>query len=101
MRTGLSFSHVSDCVSEALTFIYLDSERMEVARRYGLRGAHEIYSLMEDFRDGDSSEKANAEAVMTAFAADSKVAIQSACVVFLFSQIADDPHTEFLLQVWS
>ena len=54
IRSGFSFNFVVDCVSQALAWIYFE-EDLPKLRRYSLRGAQEICTLIDELDGGASS----------------------------------------------
>jgi hypothetical protein len=98
MRSGMTFSFVTDCVSQALAWVYLLDERTPVARRHGFRGAQEISDLLEDLEDEDPKVTAGAVKALDNFSQE--IELDPDEVRGMFRQIAEDPHSEFLVRVW-
>ena len=99
MRSNLTFSFVIDCMNQALAWLYFENQ-MTTLRPLGLRGAAEIASLVDDLNHGDSSRRSEALATLT----DVVTAINPPHTVqtmrWTFEQIARDPYTVFLREVW-
>src|SRR5580700_188503 len=94
MRTNLPFAFITDLVSQALAWVYLET-KLNVLRPLGLRGAYEIFRLLDvDLTSADAREKAQAEAALVAAAAAVSIAVDS--LRYTFGQIAYDPATKFL-----
>jgi hypothetical protein len=90
---------VVDCVSQALAWIYL-GDGLSTLTPLSLRGAQEIASLMADSRSTkDATLQKLADDTIAAAAALLK--IDSAAFRSTLVQIADDPYTIFLVNVWS
>jgi len=97
-RTGLSFQFILDVVAQALAWIYL-ADKMDKLRPGGLRGALEIKDLVDDFQNEDSDIAAAAKKLLESMATATQLDVaqlQNAC-----EQIAGDPYTEFLSEVWA
>jgi len=101
MRSNLSFNFVTDCMSQALAWMYLE-DNLEKLRPLGMRGAVEIKYLMDEYDDLDP---AGAEARARAVAALPKIAAainqDSVTLQVVFRQISEDPFTQFLQSVWT
>jgi hypothetical protein len=102
MRSNLSFNFIIDCMNQALVWMYL-SELLNTIRPFGLRGAVEIKYLITDLRsdgdepaDKDTREKAQALLKQIADA----VKMNPELLQFAFGQIAEDPYTIFLYEIW-
>jgi hypothetical protein len=94
MRTNLPFAFVTDIVSQALAWVYLET-KLDMLRPFGLRGAFEIRVFLdEDLSSADASKKARAEAVLAAAAAVVSMSVDS--LRYTFEEIAYDPSTKFL-----
>ncbi len=98
IRTSFSFNYVIDCVSQGLAWIYLEKD-LEKTRRWSLRGAQEINSLIGDLDAGSKVNKATAKATIERVAAELK--IDKDVFERLLREIALDPYTEFIVDVWS
>lgn len=101
MRSNLSFSSVVDIMNQALAWVYL-GEKLNTIRPLGLRGAVEIRHLLADMAATDDSKagrKAQAQAAFAQVATAIGQSQETLMVVFL--EIADDPFTDFLDDVWS
>ncbi len=94
IRSGFSFSFVVDCVSQALAWIYLKDD-LEKARRYSLRGAQEIYSLIDEMDDDKPLAKHTLEKLAEELSIDPGVLERT------FREIAEDPYTNFICEVWA
>jgi hypothetical protein len=99
IRTNFDFNYVIDCVSQALAWIYL-GDGLSTLTPLSLRGAQEIASLMTDSGNTkDATIQQRADNTITAAAALLKIdkdAFRSTLV-----QVAEDPYTIFLVNVWS
>jgi hypothetical protein len=102
MRSNLSFDFVSDCMNQALAWMYLE-KRLEDVRPLGLRGAQEIMCLINDL-DNESTEPEAKRAHDLAVAAIPVIAKalsqDPATAQFMLRQIAADPYTLFLQHIW-
>lgn len=99
MRSNLTFSFVIDCMNQALAWLYFETQ-MKTLRPLGLRGAAEIAYLVDDLGSDDESRRTEALATLT----DVVKAINPPHTVqtmrWTFEQIAKDPYTVFLREVW-
>lgn len=98
IRSSLSFNYVVDCVSEALAWIYLEDD-LATARRYSLRGAHEIKNLVDDIKGGRTRAAARARQTINALA--KTLNINATVLEKTLREIAEDPYTEFIHEVWA
>ena len=98
IRANLSFNFVIDCVSQALAWLYLE-DKLAVARRYSLRGAHEILSLVQELDGDDIDEKAAAQHTVEQLA--TALELDGTVLTEVLRQIAYDPYTEFNYDIWS
>jgi hypothetical protein len=98
VRSSFSFNFVADCVSEALAWIYFE-DNLKQARPYSLRGAQEIKFLMQQLQEGDKDEQKASDHVIQMLAKQWKMDAQA--LRYTLGQIADDPYTMFLWDVWA
>jgi hypothetical protein len=97
IRTNFDFSYVVDCVSQALTWIYFGDAAGQLFV-YSLRGAQEIVSVVEAADNPDDPQQARAEQTIVEAAA--KLNIPLDAFRSSLDQIAEDPYTKFLVNVW-
>jgi hypothetical protein len=95
IRTNFDFNYVVDCVSQALAWIYLGTNCVNLAA-YSMRGAQEIASLIAEAANPATEQRANA----TIDAAAALLKIDKDAFRSTLLQIAGDPYTEFLVNVW-
>jgi hypothetical protein len=86
-----------DCVSQALTWIYFGDAAGQLFV-YSLRGAQEIVSVVEAADNPDDPQQARAEQTIVEAAA--KLNIPLDAFRSSLDQIAEDPYTKFLVNVW-
>lgn len=98
MRSGLGFNFVTDCISQALAWMYFEDSLAKL-RPIGLRGAVEIASLMVDFY-GLAPEDRKAPAASVLAMAALAIGQDPTSIEETFRQIADDPYTKFLYNIW-
>ncbi len=98
IRTNFSFSYVVDCCSQALAWLYFQQDLAKM-RRFGLQGGQEIYNLISEIEGdyGDELQK-QAEKCRNLAAADLKMDPQA--FERSLREVAGDPYTEFLCDVW-
>ncbi len=111
MRTGLNFDFIVDLVSQALAWVYLD-DRLDDLRSAGLRGAMEIRYFFEALAGKCGEAQKNLSLALldvapalphdvtkegqpTAYRKMTRAQFLNAC-----DQIANDPNTVFLTEVW-
>lgn len=99
IRTNYDFNYVIDCVSQALAWIYL-GDGLSTVTPLSLRGAQEIASVMTDSRN-TKDPLAQQLADNTIVAAAALLKIDKDAFRSTLAQIADDPYTIFLVNVWS
>ena len=93
-------SYVVDCVSQALAWIYFGmNDKYDDLMGLSLRGAQEIYSLILDASDSVDSEK-KARALQTILDAAADLKIPPDAFRSSLDQIAEDPYTKFLTNIW-
>jgi hypothetical protein len=104
IRTGFSFSYVVDCCSQALAWVSFEDDLTRL-KHFSLRGAMEICTLVYELsrQTGQEEsvmdeEEAWAKGTLTAVAKElntNEVALRRT-----FDEIAFDPYTQFLYDVW-
>ncbi len=104
IRTNLGFNTVVDFVSQALLWIYLEDD-VKKLWKLGLRGAQEVRSLWDELheRTGETAaEKAELKqlAEKTLDAAVAELASDKAALRNTFGQVALDPYTTLLANIW-
>jgi hypothetical protein len=102
MRSNLSFNFIIDCMSQALAWMYL-ADMLNTIRPFGIRGAFEIKYLTDDLdREGDKPEDKEAREKAQALLQQIAVAVKvpQDLLQFAFEQIAGDPYTIFLYEIW-
>ena len=100
IRTNFDLSYVVDCVSQALAWIYFGmNDQYDELMGLSLRGAQEIYSLILDASDSVDSEK-KARALQTILDAAAALKIPPDAFRSSLDQIAEDPYTKFLTNIW-
>ena len=98
IRTNFDFNYVTDCVSQALLWLYLGDQLKNMAI-YSLRGAFEANRLWEGLqKNKPDAQKTLAD--ITAFLAANKVQISPETFQVTLRQVACDPFTEFLVDIW-
>ncbi len=97
IRTNFDFSYVVDCVSQALTWIYFGDAGAQLFG-YSLRGAQEIVSVVLTADNDEDPRQARAQ--QTIIEAAQKLNIPPEAFRSSLDQIADDPYTKFLVNVW-
>jgi hypothetical protein len=95
---SFSFSFVVDVISQALAWIYV-GDNLAKLRLSSLRGAQEIASLIGDLDGDDQSARQLARATLNAAAG--VVSVPPASFESTLREIAEDPYTEFLRDVWA
>jgi len=93
---SFSFSFVVDTISQSLAWIYL-AENLAKLRVSSLRGAQEIASLVSEL--DSKGDQAIARATLEAAAAT--VGVGVAILERTLREIAEDPYTQFLRDVWA
>jgi hypothetical protein len=99
MRSNLTFNFVTDCMNQALAWMYLKSD-LDKVRPLGMRGAIEIRDLL---RDLDLVDPTPAKELAVAALPKIALAINQDPVTLrvVFGQISGDPYTDFLRSVWT
>jgi hypothetical protein len=104
MRSNLTFNFVTDCMNQALAWMYLQSD-LDIIRPLGMRGAVEISCLIDAMDKVDAQAPADQAGHAQAAAAFPLIAAaikqDPATLQLAFRQIADDPYTIFLTRVWT
>jgi hypothetical protein len=103
MRSNLSFDFVSDCMNQALAWMYLE-KGLDAVRPLGLRGAQEIMWLIDglDNESADPQSKGDHDLAVAAIPVIARTLNQDpATAQFMLRQIAADPYTRFLKHIWS
>jgi len=98
IRTNKQFTYVTDCISQALLWIYIQDSPRKLAM-LSLRGAQEVNTLMGDLASStDDDSKADAEKTLAAAAA--QLGLGKDELRHTFSEVAYDPYTLFLVKIW-
>jgi hypothetical protein len=100
MRTNFSFSYVVDCCSQALAWLYFGQDLTKMWR-FGIRGGQEIYSIISEIDNKDTNktrEKEQAEKCLEEISKE--IGLDRVVVERTMREIAEDPYTLFLCNVW-
>jgi hypothetical protein len=96
IRTGLSYSYIVDCTSQALLWIYLEKD-VALLRQGALRGAYEVLDFWLALVEPTTMTEA--QQVLAEMA---KVLNRSeGSLKNILRQVALDPYTQFLYLSWS
>lgn len=99
-RTNYEFNYVIDCMSQALLWLYLDKNiASDKLRVLGLRGAYEARVLNEMLCSEKAEDRKKAEDNLAEIAKVLNVS-ERAFYKSLF-EIAEDPYTKFLYNIWA
>jgi hypothetical protein len=102
IRTNFDFDYISDCVNEALLWVYFGDETVRLTV-YSIRGACEASQLLDDYNGTDATKLARAKQtikdVVAACAAD-KILISEEALLETLHQAGHDPYTQFLSKIW-
>jgi len=88
---------VVDCVSQALAWIYFGDDSQKLFE-FSLRGAQEIYSVVQTADDPNDEDQERA--LQTITDAATKLNIPPDAFRSTLDQIAQDPYTKFLVNAW-
>jgi hypothetical protein len=102
IRTGIGFSLVSDFISQALAWIYLEWD-LPKARRYSLRGALEVKGLFEEIDHDEKDEESVRDAEIARFTLKSlagELKLDDRVLERSLRSIVDDPHYLFISEIW-
>lgn len=99
MRSNLTFSFVIDCMNQALAWLYFEKQ-MATLRPLGLRGAAEIAMLVDGLRSADEHARTTALATLSDVVDAIRPPHTTQTMSWTFEQIAKDPYTVFLREVW-
>lgn len=100
IRTNFDFSYVVDSVSQALAWIYFGkNDKYDDLLGLSLRGAQEIASVIAEANDPADTEKKN-RALKTIEDAATDLKIPPNAFRSSLDQIAEDPYTKFLVNIW-
>ena len=97
MRSNLTFNFVTDCMNQALAWVYLE-DKMKDIRCFGLKGAVEIKHLLDDMERPDEASSTRAVAAFATVAETLKQTPET--LMNAFREIAQDPFTLYLYEVW-
>jgi len=101
MRSNLTFNFVTDCMNQALVWLYL-REDLNNIRALGLRGAVEVRQLISDYDAQTAADQAPRQRAVAAIPLIAAAVRQDvATVQIVLRQIAEDPFTVFLERVWT
>lgn len=100
IRTNLEFSFVVDCISQALLWIYTTDHTKDLYP-FSLRGAQEVFTFLGELGSTDPTKAIlKAEAEKTLEEAAKKVDVSKEAFHQTLLQVADDPSTKFLVEIW-
>jgi hypothetical protein len=101
VRTNFDFNYVVDCISQALAWIYFEDDCVHLFE-FSLRGAQEIISVTEsaDGTDGADDHEMQERAIQTIKDAAAKLNLSKQAFRSSLDQIAEDPYSQFLANVW-
>jgi hypothetical protein len=97
IRTNFDFNYVVSCVSQALMYIYFGEDCKKLAR-FSMIGALEIAAVIRWANDPDPVRSALAAKTIADAAAALNLSVEALRVNL--DQIAEDPYTAFLANVW-
>jgi hypothetical protein len=104
IRTGFSFSYVTDCCSQALAWLRFE-DNMQKLKKFGLRGAQEITTFVYElsYRTDQSQEIMNqekewSEKTLAALAIELKMDKDN--LRNILDDIAYDPYSQCLYDIW-
>ena len=98
IRTNFDFNYVLDCSSQSLLWLYL-GKNIEKLRVLGLRGAQEAAVLYDGLNSADHNIK---KASQNNFREIAKtLGLEEDAFYITLIQIAEDPYTKFIYNVWS
>jgi hypothetical protein len=98
LRTNKPFTYVTDCISQALLWMYITTGLPKVVV-LGLRGAQEVSNLLDDLNSADEDKRADAN--QTLAAAATLLGIESGALQHTLEEVSGDPYTKFLVEIWS
>ncbi len=106
IRTNFDLNYVVDCVSQALMWIYFGDESKEMFS-LSLRGAQEIHALhswattpVQPGKPNAPTQNQQDQANQALKAAAAKLGMDPTAFLATISQIAEDPYTIFLRDIW-
>ncbi len=98
MRSNLNFNFVTDCMNQALAWLYFQ-DGLNTIRPLGMRGAAEIANLIDAYDDAGNVDHSRAVAAFPKIAKAIKQ--DPGTLQVAFREIAEDPYTIFLNRVWT
>jgi hypothetical protein len=99
IKTSFNKSYVIDCISQALAWIYLEKD-LEKLHKYSLRGAQEISTFIDEF-DGKDDKSAQSRAKSTLKNIAAELNMDPISLERTLREIAVDPYTKFLCDIWT
>jgi hypothetical protein len=96
IRTGLSYSYIVDCASQALLWIYFEKD-VALLRQGGLRSAYEVLDLWLDYVE--PTTQGGAQLVLNEMS--KALNRPDSSLKNTLTQVAGDPYTQFLYLSWS
>jgi hypothetical protein len=113
IKTGMDFSFILLCCAQALVRTYFNDDQIIVAHKFALRTGFEIKPLNDALLSYDklideaepgtaapprNTTQAMAQQLLESFATG--LALDTASTRFILNQIAVDPYTMFIWQMW-
>ena len=99
IKTSFGSSYVIDTISQALAWLYFENDLVKL-RKYSLRGAQEISTFIEEIDNG-YGVPAQKRAKATLKSAAKELGIDPDSLEHTLREIAGDPYTQFLCNIWS
>jgi hypothetical protein len=99
IRTNFDFNYVSDCISQAILWIYFGDQSQYLAI-FSLRGAYEALALLKELAGATPANAKQTLVDVAALLVANKVQISAQTLEVTLNQIAYDPYTKFLADVW-
>lgn len=98
MRTNLNFAFLLDGISQAQAWLYIGSNIKNVCSM-GFRGAYELKTFYDEKRLAAPTDRDRFEILANDVA--ERLKISSVAFENLLSQVAEDPYTKFMVEVFS
>lgn len=106
IRTNFDFNYVLDCMSQALLWVYLE-DKSKLLYTFSLRGAQEVSTLLLKLDavgfqvvPGTQLSINQQSAMATLHNAATLLGLSDEALYTTLSEVAEDPYTQFIVNVW-
>jgi hypothetical protein len=97
LRTNIEINVVMDWKNQAVLWVYIDHD-LKAFKKFYLRGAQEVYDLLDYLESTDGAQQEKARTVITALS--ERLKIPAPALETVLDAVALDTHTLFMQNFW-